>query len=87
MFDWNEPIIITHILVENEASVRNLTRQLSKALHDIKQNNISTTQELRNQTMELEMLRQQLEKINNTATKSIFSLRYTWYERTYRKYV
>lgn len=39
---------LTHCLVENDASVRNLTRQLSKAQNDIKHNNISTTQELRN---------------------------------------
>lgn len=53
---------LTHSLVENETSVKNLTRQLSKAQYDIKQNNISTTQELRNQSMQLEKLRQQSEK-------------------------
>lgn len=57
---------LTHSLVENETSVKNLTRQLSKAQYDIKQNNISTTQELRNQSMQLEKLRQQSEKNRST---------------------
>lgn len=57
---------LTHNLVENETSVKNLTRQLSKAQYDIKQNNISTTQELRNQSMQLEKLRQQSEKDRST---------------------
>lgn len=57
---------LTHSLVENETSVKNLTRQLSKAQYDIKQNNISTTQELRNQSMQLEKLRQQSEKDRST---------------------
>lgn len=50
---------LTHNLVDNEASDRNLTQQLSKAQDDIKQNNVSTTRLLRNQSMELEMLRRQ----------------------------
>lgn len=57
---------LTHSLFENETSVKNLTRQLSKAQYDIKQNNISTTQELRNQSMQLEKLRQQSEKDRST---------------------
>lgn len=57
---------LTHSLVENETSVKNLTRQLSKAQYDTKQNNISTTQELRNQSMQLEKLRQQSEKDRST---------------------
>lgn len=57
---------LTHSLVDNEANDRNLTQQLSKTQDDIKQNNISTTQELRNQSMELEMLRRQSEKERTT---------------------
>lgn len=60
---------LKHSLVENETSVKNLTRQLSKVQYDIKQNNISTTQELRNQSKELEKLRQQSGKDRSTIQK------------------
>nr|XP_034334541.1 complement C1q-like protein 3 [Crassostrea gigas] len=69
---------LTHNLVDNEASDRNLTQQLSKAQDDIKQNNISTTQLLRNQSMELEMLRRQsgkdrstIQQLNGSLTQEI----------------
>lgn len=60
---------LKHSLVENETSVKNLTRQLSKVQYDIKQNNISTTQERRNQSKELEKLRQQSGKDRSTIQK------------------
>lgn len=69
---------LTHNLVDNEASDRNLTQQLSKAQDDIKQNNISTTRLLRNQSMELEMLRRQsgkdrstIQQLNGSLTQEI----------------
>lgn len=69
---------LTHNLVDNEASDRNLTQQLSKAQDDIKQNNVSTTQLLRNQSMELEMLRRQsgidrstIQQLNGSLTQEI----------------
>lgn len=73
---------ITHSLVENEASDRNLTQQFNKALHDIKQNNISATQELRNKSMELEMLRQQtdqdrsiMQQLNGSLTREMHGIK------------
>lgn len=69
---------LTHNLVDNEASDRNLTQQLSKAQDDIKQNNVSTTRLLRNQSMELEMLRRQsgkdrsrIQQLNGSLTQEI----------------
>lgn len=69
---------LTHNLVDNEASIRNLTQQLSKAQDDIKQNNISTTRLHRNQSMELEMLRRQsgkdrstIQQLNGSLTQEI----------------
>lgn len=69
---------LTHNLVDNMASDRYLTQQLSKAQDDIKQNNISTTRLLRNQSMELEMLRRQsgkdrstIQQLNGSLTQEI----------------
>lgn len=69
---------LTHNLVDNEASDRNLTQKLSKAQDDIKQNNVSTTGLLRNQSMELEMLRRQsgkdrsrIQQLNGSLTQEI----------------
>lgn len=57
---------LTHSLVKNEASDRNLTQRLNKALEIILQNNISASQEFRNQSRELEMLRQKSKEDRST---------------------
>lgn len=73
---------LTHSLVENESSVKNLTQRLNKALESILQINISATQEFRNQSMELEMLRQKskedrssIQQLNGSLTQEIHTIK------------
>lgn len=73
---------LTHSLVSNEANDRNLSRQLNKALGDLKQNIITTTQELRNQSMDMERLKQQsqedrstIQQLNGSLTQEICTIK------------